>query len=61
MKTDKLTYVRDENDVCLLSIYFLMLRYPSLKTFITESVRNQDEEVMIDFIFALETDELRPN
>lgn len=40
---------------------FLMYRYPILKDFILQCWKDHDDDKLLDFLFALETDELRSN
>lgn len=41
-----------------ISVYFLMIRYPSLGNYIQESWNRGHDEELIDFLFALETDDM---
>jgi hypothetical protein len=40
-----------------LSAYFLILRYPALSSYIEKLFNEGEDEELMDFIFALETDD----
>lgn len=41
----------------IMSAYFLMVKYPTLANYIQESYNRGHDEELIDFIFALETED----
>lgn len=43
-------------EIDFMSACFLILKYPMLGNFIQEAYNRGDDEELIDFLFALETD-----
>jgi hypothetical protein len=44
--------------VNVISAYFLIIRYPSLANYIQESYNRGNDEELIDFLFALEIEDV---
>ena len=42
----------------IISAYFLIIRYPTLATYIQEAFNRGNDEELMDFLFALDTDEM---
>ena len=49
--------MRKNMTIDIMSAYFLIVRYPSLGNYIQDSFNRDDHEELIDFLFALETED----